>query len=554
MRKGRLLVAGLLALLALGGCSTLPTQGEPHEFAIETPQRDPIRQFGSAPQPGSSPAALVEDFLRASAAGMYDDFATARLYLTPEASTTWRPDVQVAIFPSDFTPEPELRERLDHEVQVSLPLTTVGTVNELGILSASVIPGSVSRSFTLTLDADGEWRISALDDGVVLSQAAFNNAYQSVNLYFPSSDLTALVADPRWYPRTRLSSYLVKGLVDGPGESLGPAVTGDLAADLTLPTAGVEVVGGTATVNFEGASSPDERDRGALVWQVVQTLRQVPAIQTVSIRINGVELDDALMPSGPKYRLDRGVGLLEGAVVMAAGDTHIVSAQAAGAGAQHPTIGPLESSPIAWVDPEQNLLLVMNIAASSPRQVDIPSPTAPSVDRYGAVWVGGATSEGAVWVVPPGGDPVEVPLPFDGKLTRVAISPDGARLVALVQAQGGAQVVQATVVRGADDDSYTLESPVVLAQFSHAVKDLTWVGDTTVAGLAADEEADTGVEIYSIGGWPQLLGAPPEVTHITAAGLLGSLIVQRDDGTAFQRAGAAWVELDSEVEQLSFAG
>ena len=40
---------GVVALLAPSACSSLPQTGEPHEFAIEAPQRDPVRQFGAAP-------------------------------------------------------------------------------------------------------------------------------------------------------------------------------------------------------------------------------------------------------------------------------------------------------------------------------------------------------------------------------------------------------------------------------------------------------------------------------------------------------------------------
>lgn len=547
-------VAAVVALLFTSACSTLPTSGEPHTFALETPQREPLRQFGLAPQPGSTPAVLVQDFLRASAAGMYDDFATARLYLTEEASAFWRPDVQVAIFGSEFTPEPHIDEEGDKAVEVSLDLTTVGTVSEMGVLSVSDVPGSTSRDFTLVRDAQGEWRIAALDDGVVLSQPAFVSAYQMANLYFPSADLSGLIADPRWYPRTRLSSYLVKGLIDGPVAELQSAVAGNLAANLTLPTAGVDVVGGDATVTLEGLSSAREDDRAALVWQLEQTLRQAPDVQEVTIRLNGVQLDSDQVPVGPAYRLDRGVGLADEAVMVVPGGAQVADAETAGPDATYPTVGPVENSPVAWVNPGDNRLMIQGRPEGGARAVSIDHPSAPAVDRYGAVWVGSAVAGGSLWVVPPAGDPVAVDTAVEGVIRRVAVSPDGARIVLLVEGATGSEVWLGTIGRTFGTGGYAVNDAAQITQFSPRVVDVSWAGDTTVVALVGGEDDARTLAIHSIGGWPSTMVAPSKTNHVTAPGSVGSMVVQRANGEAFQRTGTAWVELDLDLTQISFPG
>ena len=547
---------GVVALLAPSACSSLPQTGEPHEFAIEAPQRDPVRQFGAAPQVGSSPTLLVEDFLRATAAGMYDDFATARLYLQPEASATWRPNLQVAVFSSDFSPSPELKDRQGELAQVSLSLSTVGTVNESGVLSVSVTPGSVSTEFTLTLNEDGEWRIAELADGVILSQSAFTNAYQNVNLLFPSSDLSGLVPDPRWYPRSRVAAYLMQGLIEGPVESLVPAVVGDLAADLTMPTAGVEVQDRVAMIDLEGNSSSSEAERSALIWQISQTVTQVASVQSVEIRLNGVELDESDVPSGPSYRLDRAVGLLDGAVVLGSTSlsTEIANPEATGAGAANPAIGPVEGAPVAWVNSEPSRLAVMTLGSAQPRDVPIAGVTAPSIDRFGVVWASSTDAPGVVWAVAPGREPVQVPVPFDGEVAAVRVSPDGSRALLLTRGSAGSQVWLATIRRNDVDAQYSFEAVTELDLFPARVEALTWVGETTVAALVPENDAESTIEVFTLGGWLQTLSAPPEISAITAGSTLGSLLVQRPDGTAFQRAGAAWIELDNSVQEISFAG
>lgn len=552
------LVAGifLVSLLGSAACSSLPVTGEPHEFAIEAPQREPIRQFGFAPQPGSSPTVLLEDFLLASAAGNYDDFATARLYLTPEASLSWRPDAQVAVFAADFPPELEMKDRDVHEVTVSLSLTTVGTVSEQGVLSASATPGSASREFTLVQNADGEWRISGLEDGLILSQSTFSNSYQASDLFFPSTDLTALVPDPRWYPRARLASHLVKGLLEGPVEALAPAVAGDLPADLTLPTAGVEVVDRVAMVNLEGTSSPDEADREALAWQITQTLRQVPSVQAVEIKLNGVPLAGDDGEKGPRYRLDRAVAFLGEGIGIGSPPsmTEIVDAEAVGPDAADPVIGPLESSPIAWMNPSEGRVAVTVRGSTKPRSIEVKSPAAISVDRHGVLWIAQTGAASSILAVPRGAEPVEVSRSFEGEIHNLTVSPDGSRISALTESESGSTVVLATIVRDSAGTSFSLEEAANLTQFSPHTADITWIGETMLAALVLNEDRDPNVELMALGGWLQKIAAPEGVKRITAGGTLGSLVVQTADGVTYQRAGAAWVELPEPMPGLSFAG
>ena len=460
------------------------------------------------------------------------------------------------MFSSDFSPSPELKDRQGKSAQVSLSLSTVGTVNESGVLSVSVTPGSVSTEFTLTLNEDGEWRIAELADGVILSQSAFTNAYQNVNLLFPSSDLSGLVPDPRWYPRSRVAAYLMQGLIEGPVESLAPAVVGDLAADLTMPTAGVEVQDRVAMIDLEGNSSSSEAERSALIWQISQTVTQVASVQSVEIRLNGVELDESDVPSGPSYRLDRAVGLLDGAVVLGSTSlsTEIANPEASGAGAANPAIGPVEGAPVAWVNSEPSRLAVMTLGSAQPRDVPIAGVTAPSIDRFGVVWASSTDAPGVVWAVAPGREPVQVPVPFDGEVAAVRVSPDGSRALLLTRGGAGSQVWLATIRRNDVDAQYSFEAVTELDLFPARVEALTWVGETTVAALVPENDAESTIEVFTLGGWLQTLSAPPEISAITAGSTLGSLLVQRPDGTAFQRAGAAWIELDNSVQEISFAG
>lgn len=559
VRRALAATLAFLALLLPAGCAALPTSGEPHEFAIEAPQREPLRQYGSAPQPGSSPERLVEDFLLASSAGTYDDYATARLYLTPEASVTWHPGEQVVIFPSDSPPEPETKTELTSVSEVVLTLHTIGSVDTAGLLNTTESGGTTSVSFVLERNNDGEWRIATLEAGLILSQSAFLNSYQEVNLYFPSADLMALIPDPRWYPRARVASHLVQGLIDGPAEMIAPAVTGDLAASLSLPTAGVDVKDRVATVVLEGSARSSEEEKLNLYWSLHATLRQLPAVQTVTVRLNGVELPEDMLPHGPDYRLDRLVGIRDGSIVSGTTTTTLLVADAsqAGEGAAEPAVGPLTTSPYAWVNPQLGALNIVDMLADGGRSnqaLEVVEPGAPSIDRWGSVWLTSGAVADAVIVVSPSGQTQTVALDREGQPQVVALSPDGARAAVLLQVGDQTEVILAAVVRDDTSGAYKLEQPYVAAQMSPEVTDLTWVGEATLAALVRGASGEPMVESYPLGGWLQTMSAPSSVVRITAASILGSLIVQAADGTAYQRVGAAWIALPGELEQVSYAG
>lgn len=555
-RRLSVAVVGVFALLASGACATLPTSGEPHEFAIEAPQREPLRQFGSAPQEGSSPEQLVDDFIRAASAGVYDDFATARLYLTAEAAAAWEPGTQVVVFPAGSPPSASSEDEGDGQSKVVLTVDTIGSVDQSGALSVPSPSGKTNVAFTLTTDEDGEWRISELDNGLILSQPAFLSAYQSVNLYFPSADLSALVPDPRWYPRTRGASHLVQGLIEGPSEQVAGAVDASVVENLGLPTSSVDVKDRAATVALEGETGTQQGERQALLWAIDTTLKQLPAVQTVTVKLNGVELEETL-PSGPQYRLDRLAGIEDGAVVVGSSTaTTVVSdPEAEGAAASDPTVGPVASSPAAWV--VGGKLSVAYLGGAGEDVVvfhDVPGVGAPSVDRFGNVWVASSSAPHSLYLFTSDGAEQVMDAPVDGAVRLVRVSPDGARVALLVDSGGKTQVVLAALYRDPEGGTYSLQQAETLTQFSETLIDLTWVGETTIAGLAAHSGSQRSVEVQPLGGWIQTMTAPEGATSITASSIVGSMIVQREDGVAFQRAGAAWIELEDALEQMSFAG
>jgi len=98
----------------------------------------------------------------------------------------------------------------------SYVLSVGANVDEFGRYFDSPEATTQSLEFQFVLEED-EWRISALADGVVLSEAAFNEAFTSYRLYFFSTGYRELVADVRWFAsRGEVSTKIVRALLAKP--------------------------------------------------------------------------------------------------------------------------------------------------------------------------------------------------------------------------------------------------------------------------------------------------------------------------------------------------
>lgn len=561
MRRLRGLISVVAVALVSGACTALPTSGDVHQFQFETPLREPIRQFGSAPRAGSDPSGLVEDYLRASAAGSYDDFSTARLYLTPEASLAWNPSEQVIIFPTEETPTISLAEEEGSAATVSLTVNTIATLGSDRILEESPKPGVATVTFGLEKNAEGQWRISDLESGILLSRSAFDSSYQAMDLFFPSTDGQVLVADPRWYARNQKQhTQLVQSLLKGPSEQIAPAVNSDVMDGWILPAKGVEITEGTAVVNLVGGGGGKTTDRTLLTWGLTQTLRQAPNVSKVVVELNSVAQPTDPMPAEPDFALDQVVGIFEGQVVSGTTtDFNVrVGGDDAGKDPRWPAVGPLTHSPVAWLRGD-GVLAVVGPGWQDLREVVIPAPSPPSVDRFDNVWLIGDGGEETreLYVVAPGKEPHAIGLPAgaEGTPHLVALSPDGARIALVTDSSKGRTLWLGTIVQGGVDQDIGVAQLRAVEGDAVRIQDVAWNGSEKLEVLVGDpREGDMRVQVLSIGMWREEFPAPKGVNHITAGGLASFVLVQNKDQMAYQRSGASWFEVGDTLADISFAG
>lgn len=572
----RLAIAASAALLVAGGCASLPTVGQPQSFDMSRPAANSIPQTGFGPQQDSSPAQLITDFLRACAAGSDDDYATAKEYLLPDVAARWQAGVGVLIYPADETPQihqevgspeqdaisggatpavPEVSTGQESQAQVILQTHLLGSIDETGVLTDAA--GAMAQvQFGLARDPQGQWRISQLDDGIVLSQYTFLSSYQQANLYFLTVDQESLVPDPRWFPRKRLSSHLVQGLLAGPSETLRPAVYSALNETLRLPTQGVEQQDQVATVQLVGELPAGDQVRQKLSWQVTATLEQVAGIKQVRVEVGAVELDSVPAGVGPSYELNSAVGVQSGTIV--AGDDSnwrtVVPADQAGESPAYPARGPVTRPTLAWLVGDSQLRIGGPDGAI--HSLDLPEATPPSVDRWGWTWT---SIGGAVAAFDASGTRVDLPLQGLGQgqegpgVAKAAIAADGVRLLLLVRTDAGLSIRTAVVVRDEQGMPQSIDKIETLSQATGTILDAVWSGGTVVVlGDGGDE--GTVLTVIPMGGFVQTIKGPAGAVKVAAGAESDSIYLQTSDGTVFRRMASLWNETDGGVKDISFPG
>lgn len=542
-RRWAVLLAAICAAAALAasGCAALPTSSPPERFLAATRSSDPLVLSGFGPEKGSSAQKLVGDFLRASAAGVSDDFATARLYLTGSARQSWQPLASVQIYANDQVPRVRASapRRSGSDAAVVVSATAAAGLDAQGVYTDQSNGSRVRHTFHLTRTESGEWRIDGLDDGILVSESSFTSSFRQENLYFLSPDHSALIADPRWLPLRRLASHLVAMLVKGPQDAIAPAVETAVPSGASLPTQGVDVSDGEARVELTSGQPLDQKLAPALAWQLVRTLEQAPGVSSVRATVNSSQLAMSGLPAGPAYELDHAVAVRDGQIVQMNGaSAHVVvsRAQLDDAPVASPAVDPVGGTIAAWLDGAR--VSVLDRADGRRQDAALASPTPPSVDRYGWVWTA-SRRDGRVHAVAIGRSTVTLRGPFgSGDVRDVRISPDGAR-AAFVRATGDASTLwTCAIVRDRAGMPTGWGTPVRLGAVGARVRAASWSGSQTLVVVGGETRGSLAV--VGLGESVRTVAIPVDAVSVAAGAQPTSVYVQTRDGTVYERAGSVW--------------
>ncbi|MFW6775367.1 hypothetical protein ACOACO_13855 [Nocardioides sp. CPCC 205120] len=524
-----LLLALLLTVVLAAGCVRLPDSGE-----VTVPTERPgqgatagLDYVPPGPTPGESPDEIVAHFLGAMRATSRQT-SVARSFLTEEAAGSWAPEDRTIVY-----------EDLGRPTGGSRVTTRLEGVAELDARGQWVDdPASASRTLTFELaPEDGEWRIATLPDALVVPRSWFEARYQPVDLYFLDPSGRILVPTPVFLPAgSQLPARTVAALLQGPppgsegvvttalGAAAHPGLSVEVSAtgvaDVRLPsdaetgddgngaTGGnrddAEGTGGAGGTGGTGAGTFADGLSEAMVAQLAWTLRQLPSVARVRVSVDGVPLrvpdgEDsfavgagerfgpgavgadpdlfALTPEGAVVRVrERRVQPVPGTEALQAAGVRTLSVN-------------LYGDRVAGQAGDRVLLTSLDEPDTPPVEVAAAGEAVLAWDFADRTWVLDGGDRARVRVVNQGSvEAVSVPGVTGERATRLLVSRDGSRLVAVVGEPGEQRVVVARV-------RYDERGGVVGVLPATAVLDLGREGaadpGTTDAGTAAP--ATTGV-------------------------------------------------------------
>ncbi|WP_084129346.1 LpqB family beta-propeller domain-containing protein [Demequina sp. NBRC 110055] len=573
MRLTRILAVTAAAALTLGACASIPVEGPVREGDGDVDPIEPFQPIAQGPGATDEPEAIVTGFLTASASGVASDFTLAREFLTDEAASTWDPAARTLVYDSGaVAPQwDETGDTVTYEVPVAAQVDDSGRFTDIADETVERI------EFEMEQGDDGQWRISSLADGVVISEANFVSLFRSVQLMFATPDLTTATPEQRWLPRVNAATAAARELIEGPSTWLADAVVTGFPAAAALAVESVVVTGGVATVDLTAQSAGTPEERALADEQMRLTLGSLPDVTDVEVRIGGLPIaDDGSVTLAKAPVPDPVAATLAGdRLGLWDGDDIVVPADAGGVGAAaHGVALSYDGTRVAFAVDGVGVQVTEDLAAGAEALEPVGAAAtemapatattiipgdalvAPSFDRFGAVW-SVESGGGALQVATAAGEVVELGDEWlaSRSVVALAVSREGSRIAVLSRAGNQASLEVAAVVRDAQGSPTGIGEPIGVGAGVGAGLDIAWTDALTVAVLGEPiEGAASPLWLTSVGGRTTTIGAMGGAVAVTARTGESSLVVVGGDGVVEERAGTSWSRVLEGVEDLAYAG
>ncbi|GAA1489920.1 LpqB family beta-propeller domain-containing protein [Brachybacterium sacelli] len=562
-RRTVLRAAGAATVLGLGSaCARIPTTSPIDSRPLSGRAQPGAPYVQALPPPDDATAQdVVAGFVQAGV-GSEENFAVARSYLTPEKRDDWDPTAAITIYSSSQ----ELQVQEVSDTEMVLVLQVIALVDPDGV--RDLLAGPVNRELDVRMElVEDQWRISEVDDGIFLSEAAFETLYAPARLYFLDARGIHLVPDHRWFSLQRGDSEVLEALTAGPAAFLQGAVHSEVPDTSGVTDAQVstgadgtpEITVPTAVAGLSGGS------RTAALAQLESSLR---SLRTLS----GIRL----VRDGQEYTPDEESGVdraLPGHRPIAAGPTGIISLADPSTDAPARQLVPaLADRPLTSPVIAQDGVLAAALAdgastvlvASSDDSVPLREAAtggvfvAPRIDDAGFVWTSTRRSAGVLLALsgtrPQDDAKVDAAWLKEREVLALDVAADATRMVVLSADSAGSRLDLCAVVRDGDGVPVSLTEPVQVRTFLAEVTQVSWYDEVAVIVLGADPgtgELRAQVVDFATGREP--LPALREDADRLAGTVVGeSIWAGTTDGALLRSDGSGWTTVDLDAHDPWF--
>ena len=563
--------AALLGLLLLPACGLPMPSGVQSAGDVqgEGEVAPALRVIPPGPQPGATPEEVVAGFLTAQSSPD-DDHAVARRFLAP--GVVWDDERGAVVHRSRLF----VADADDDPLTFDVRFDTTARIEGGGGFRLDETP--TTASFTVRQQPDGEYRLTAVPQGLLLAAQDRERSFVPRDVWFlalaaDGSPVDRLVPDRVFLPvDADPAEALVASLLRGPTLGIKAAVRSAVPPDTAL-AAPLSTSDGVLTVDLTAqAGDLDAVGRRRLAAQLVWTL--LPDVTGVRLLVEGEPLDDRGVLTLEDAEQYDPAGSVEDAAVLYVRDRQVRVLEGTLPASEATTAGGVAVDEVA-VSPSSGALGLLTTSSSGPDEVrtgPAAGPFGPAVLSRGVLgsltwgpgdqglWALDLGAQPAICLLPVGGgvpraDPCDVPYerPADaGLLTSLRISRDGAR-AALVFGSGEARRLYVGRVEPAGD-RLRIAALAPVAPSLADVTDVAWSSGTTLAVLASSGASQVVAWTVVVDGSadPQAVqrpGLPGDALAVAAAPgrpLVVSAeleargpVLFREDGSLFRSLGLA---------------
>ncbi|MCU1633653.1 MAG: hypothetical protein JWM61_2305 [Micrococcaceae bacterium] len=569
-RRAQELVAALLVacVLLLTGCSAIPTTGPVGVISASEGEPDVVAPVfdPEGPAPGATPERILRDFITAGT-GASEGYSVARQFLTPELQETWQPEERIVLFRSD--PRVEKRET---EGVYQIQLETTGTVDSRGVRTNSAAPSTETLGVRM-VQANGEWRIDEIPDGIMIAQSSATDLLISHSLYFYSSNYRYWVPDARWFVRrTGVTARIVGTMLAGPAPYLQGSVTSAFPEGVTLARDSIPITSGKASVELSPEVLENATDLGLQQMNQQLQVNLVGLNDVTSVEMTsgqpiqlGEEVPDLIVPELTPDVGGEQVAIAEGELVRVRNGA-IIPIDGLPSVSEFEPRAPATSvsgSAYSFVSADRTALFVTAPGSQVREVVGGAALTQPSFDPENWVWTArSARGRSEILALPPGGteaDAVTLAAGWlgDRSVKDLRISRDGSRALFVTDRGGSSEILLAGITRSAQGAPQTLTTPLSLPVTGPAgrpIETAKWAGQSTIvaSSLGAGEEATP--LILQLSGEQEAMAGLVGVLGISAGSDAEDTFYAQAGDTLYRRIGTSWVDEELKVVDPAFPG
>ena len=264
--------AAIVCCVTMTACSSpfgLPISGSVQTLAPVEQQTQRVYTNPQGPADDAQPETIVKGFYDAMPAGVQSDgYRVAREFLTGSASAGWNGDY-------------------------SAQLQVVGSLDSHGVYTPTD-SSTISKVPYILIKRSGQWRISSLENGVVISTADFEQVFRQVSVYQVSTSGKQLIPDVRWLSWRNWRTQAVGEVLSDAPSWLEGVLRGAGLSTIKLAVDSVPVKNNVVEIHLNsGINALNEEERGLLVHRIRLTMGDGNAEYALRITGDGVDYSDA---------------------------------------------------------------------------------------------------------------------------------------------------------------------------------------------------------------------------------------------------------------------